>query len=288
MTTRREPGALGAADEMHDRVIGELFDDLCRPEVAGTGGLHDDGPSKAARREYAEILGLLPHALELLEPRRGARAELLAAVRGGSGSAGGERRARAPRPAAPSRRGWLLPLAAGLILALGGLAAWQVQRLEGQRRQIAELASRLGAAEREAQELTEQRRRLAELDDRLAMVTSPGVEFCSLRPVGREPAQPASRGALFVAADHQHWFLHIDGLAPSPQGRAYQLWFIVGDGSAVSAGTFDAAPGGRVELGAETMPSGTRAVSVTLEPAGGSPLPSGPPILYGDQVMRLL
>jgi anti-sigma-K factor RskA len=36
------------------------------------------------------------------------------------------------------------------------------------------------------------------------------------------------------------------------------------------------------------MPRGTRAVVVTLEPAGGSPQPSGPQVLAGDQMQELL
>ena len=59
-------------------------------------------------------------------------------------------------------------------------------------------------------------------------------------------------------------------------------------GAMVSAGTFDPRPGIRTELTSETMPGGTVAVSVTLEPLGGSAEPSSPPLLYGDEVMRIL
>ena len=182
---------------------------------------------------------------------------------------------------------WALPLAAVLVFALLGLSGWQYLQLEQQRQTIDRLADQLDEANWQADQLAEYQGRLDRLNSKLALVTSSGVEVCTLKPVG-DPAPAESRGVLYVASDHQHWYLKIDGLLPCPQGRSYQVWFINEDGEPVSGGTFDPKAGVRVELSSETMPAGTVAVSITLEPAGGSPEPSGPRVLYGDEAMRIL
>ncbi|MGB6849487.1 MAG: anti-sigma factor, partial [Thermoanaerobaculia bacterium] len=182
---------------------------------------------------------------------------------------------------------WALPLAAGLVFALLGLSGWQYVQLERQRGTIDRLAAQLDEAHQRTAQLAEYQGRLESVDSRLALVTSSGVEVCTLKPVG-DPAPAESRGVLFVASNRQHWYLKVEGLVPCPQGRSYQLWFITEDGVPVSAGTFDPKVGIRVELSSETMPAGTVAVSITLEPAGGSPEPSGPAVLYGDEAMRIL
>ena len=120
------------------------------------------------------------------------------------------------------------------------------------------------------------------------VLTSADVEVCNLMPAGTEPPQPQAGGALYVTADHKRWYLKIDGLDGSPEGRAYQLWFITEGGGPVSAGTFHAKPGVRLERISDEVPAGMIAVKVTLEPVGGSPEPTGPPVLYGDEVMRIL
>ena len=134
-----------------------------------------------------------------------------------------------------------------------------------------------------AQALLAAREESSAARDQLAFVTQPGVEVCPLRPRAAVEGDPY--GVLYVAPDHQHWYLALRGLEPQPEGQAYQLWFVVEDG-AVSAGTFTV-EGDQVELGSESMPEGTRGVMVTLEDASGSERPSGPEVLFGDEVMRL-
>ncbi len=182
---------------------------------------------------------------------------------------------------------WTLPLAASLTLLLLGLTGWQYVQLEEQRQTIDRLSSQLDETRVRMGLLAQYRDQVANFRSRLTLVTSPGVEVCTLKPVTKAVA-PDSWGVLFVAADHQHWYLKIDGLEPCSRGQSYQLWFVTEGGRSVSAGTFDPQPGVRVELSSETMPAGTKAVSITLEPAGGSETPSGPAVLYGDQVMQIL
>jgi anti-sigma-K factor RskA len=92
---------------------------------------------------------------------------------------------------------------------------------------------------------------------------------------------------LFVAADHQHWMFAVEGLAPAPDLQEYQLWFLVGE-RPVSGGTFRVETGRRVELSSPTMPAGTTAVAITLEPRGGMPRPTGPQVLFGDRLIEVL
>jgi anti-sigma-K factor RskA len=126
------------------------------------------------------------------------------------------------------------------------------------------------------------------MQEQLSLVTSKGVEVCTLHPKAVEAANSGARGKLFVASDHQHWYLRIDDLLPCPQGRSYQLWFVTADGSAIDGGILEVEHGVQLEVISDSMPNGTVAVNITLEPAGGSESPSGPSILYGDEVMRIL
>ena len=159
--------------------------------------------------------------------------------------------------------------------------------MERQQIEIVRLDRRLQEVDQQSEELARYRQGLAEAQAKLAVLAASGVEVCSLFPVGERLASEPT-ATLFVAPDHQHWYLRIDDLEPSPQGHAYQLWFHTDNGTPVSAGTFEPRPGIRMELTSETMPDGTVAVSVTLEPAGGSAEPSGEPLLFGNEVMRIL
>jgi anti-sigma-K factor RskA len=64
-------------------------------------------------------------------------------------------------------------------------------------------------------------------------------------------------------------------------GAVYQLWLFTNT-APVSAGTFTPEPDGRVTFAIDppaNVPRPVTGVSVTLEPAGGQPLPSGPTVL---------
>lgn len=237
----------------------------------------DPAERRRIERLDVEVLASLARALWPARPRLGARAALLAAAASEGRS---PRRRVAPQVGS---RGWL-PLAATLAALALGAAGFLWPRLENQRETLLALQA-------EVEELRAQTTRLAarERDARqqLALVGSPGVAVCPLRQRAVSPLGGAPSGVLYVAADHQHWYLALHGLLPCPEGRVYQLWFVAPEG-AVSAGTFRPEAGAAVELSSATMPVGTRAVRITLEASGGAPAPSGPEILFGDQPMQLL
>lgn len=279
---------------LEDRLAGELLDRLNESILPASGGgeAAKDEASEYLLRTYLEVVGLLPYELEPVQPSPATKNRLLAHLTTEDDSPhtkqAGQVALTSPTRDAGGWRSWALPLAAGLAVALVGVSGWQRINMDRQREEIAKLSGHLRQVNLESAELAQYRQQLAEAQAKLAVLASSGVEVCSLHPVDEQIAAPLPTATLFVAPDHQHWYLRIDGLEPSPEDHAYQLWFITDEGAQVSGGTFDPQPGTRLELTAETMPGGTVAVSVTMEPVGGSAEPSSPPLLYGDEVMRIL
>lgn len=65
-------------------------------------------------------------------------------------------------------------------------------------------------------------------------------------------------------------------MAAAPEGQDYQLWFVHGDETAISAGLLPR-DGSQVLL--EGKPASAVAVAITLEPAGGSEQPTSEPLV---------
>jgi hypothetical protein len=205
---------------------------------------------------------------------------------------------RPPRPTSftpPPRRvrrpsRWPLALAASLALVFAGVSGFLYTQLAQQRDTIDALFQQLDR-EHSRVESASRRASRAEADalslqEKFALVTSPAVEASPMRPAGNAPLQPAARGVLFVASDHQHWYLCLHGVAPAPAGKTYKLWFVA-DGIPVSGGTFTARPGAPVELSSKQMPAGTKGVMVTMEADPEAPKPAGPEVLRAAGVYQL-
>jgi hypothetical protein len=201
------------------------------------------------------------------------------------------------RSPSPRPRRWAWPAVAALAAAVIGLGAFSLglwrelgQAREQLLRQAADrqaLAGRLAELEREGSLAAVARDELAATREQLALVTAPTTEVCPLRPPARQPVAPQARGLLYVAADHQHWYLRAQGLEAPGEGRVYHLWFVVGE-RPVSAGDFELA-GDEATMTSPTMPEGTSAALVTVEAAAGvGDRPSGPVVLYGSELARLL
>jgi len=270
-------------------VVERLLDELSRGGELDTAV---SGPQGQVHREYLELVGLVGAAVEPIEPPPAIKERLLAEVGGTAGAASAAEVVAMPTPSGARSgtraRRWALPLAASLALALAGFSGYQAAQLTSQRATIDQLSQRLEEVEARTPMVAAVRGQLAVARDRMAMITGRGVEICALRPMAMEAKRANSRGVLYVAADHQRWYLTIEGLTPCKKGGSYQLWFVPADGAPVSAGTFDVGEGVRVELSSDTMPDATRAITVTLEPAGGSQEPTGPAVLHGDEVMAIL
>lgn len=205
---------------------------------------------------------------------------------------------RVPRPTSltpPPRRAvrparWPLALAASLALVFAGFSVVLYLQLKQQRDTIDALGQQLDLERGRAASAVKQARQ-SEADalsmrEKFALITSPAVEASPMRPPAANPLQPAARGVLFVASDHQHWYLCLHGVEPAPAGKTYKLWFMA-DGGPVSGGVFTARPGEPVELSSKEMPAGTKAVKVTLEADPGTPKPAGPDVLQAAGVYQL-
>lgn len=211
----------------------------------------------------------------------------------GEGGEGGRPPVPFPAGAAavrPSRR-WPATLAAVLAFALLGLSLVLGFANLRQRQTIAHLRSELDDQRRQAQEadlrLRQAESQLHEMRGNLSLVAQYAVEALPLQPVAEQPMFPTARGVLFVAPDHQHWYMSVRGLGPAGEGQTYQLWFVA-DTATVSGGTFTARPGEQAELSSAEMPAGTRGVLVTLEPGPGSPAPTGPEVLRATNVYPIV
>jgi len=273
-------------------------------DPSAAGPPRGDETTETLARLYTEVLGLISFELDPVAPSAGARERLLAAI-GASPVA----RAPEPRPApvsapampaaptaitealrTPPRHSsgpiprrhsrWPLALAATLALAFAGASVWLWQLQQGQSAEIAELRQELDARRqlnaRMDQEVQQTRTEIEKMRSRFALVTSPAVDVRPLRPVGDQ--QPNARGMLFVAPDHQHWYLSLEGLQPATGGGVYKLWWMTEQG-ARDGGSLVAQNGEKIQMSSDEMPAGIRDVVVTLEPDPGSAQPTGPEIL---------
>lgn len=169
--------------------------------------------------------------------------------------------------------------AAVLVLAVGGLAAVVVSLQD----QVADLEVVAGAAEQTSSELRRVTERLADLEQEAAdapILTSSSVTDVLAAPdavtvsvthddvLGRVVASPTRGEAVFVA----------EGWDPAPHEHTYVLWLITPEG-AVPAGLFDPDEQGRATRVMTGDVAGATAVGITIEPEGGSPVPSEEPMM---------
>lgn len=105
------------------------------------------------------------------------------------------------------------------------------------------------------------------------LVTAPGSKTAEL--AGTEQAAGAT--AKIAYDKNGHAMLMASGLPPAPQGKEYQLWFIVDSKPPMPGKSFapDSAGHGTLtdQVPREAMDAAVFAI--TLEPAGGMPAPTG-------------
>ncbi len=110
-------------------------------------------------------------------------------------------------------------------------------------------------------------------------ITEPEV-FQTIRLTGTEAA-PAATGLLVVSPDGEHGTLVVDSLSPLGSEQQYQLWLISEDGQRTDGGVFSVSDEGYGSLWIESPQplSSYPAFGITIEPAGGSPGPTGDKVL---------
>lgn len=93
------------------------------------------------------------------------------------------------------------------------------------------------------------------------------------------PGPEGMRATTVLSAQQGKAMFMTTGMAPAPDDRVYQLWFIEPGGTATSAGLLSTTTTERTEPLIAAMPAGTAQLGVTIEPPGGSPAPTTTPII---------
>jgi anti-sigma-K factor RskA len=92
-------------------------------------------------------------------------------------------------------------------------------------------------------------------------------------------AAPRATGVIVLSADGEYGSLVVDGLPDLDPDSQYQLWLIQ-DGERTSGGVFSVHEGyGQMEIVAPQPLSSYEGFGITVEPAGGSPGPTGDKVL---------
>jgi anti-sigma-K factor RskA len=93
----------------------------------------------------------------------------------------------------------------------------------------------------------------------------------------------AGSGRVLVDADTGEAHVVLAGLPVPEPGKTYELWAIRGDRPPEPAGliTVGATPATAARVARITAPHDVAAFAVSIEPAGGSPSPTGPIVLVG-------
>lgn len=184
------------------------------------------------------------------------------------------------RPAYLAGRWQLLAAAALLaVAAVWGLVrqasmATEIERLRGERRQ---LAARADALERRVAEAQAESARLART---LSILAAPGVESVRLAGMG---ASHSAVGRTYVDAADRKAVFYAFGLPALGPDKTYQLWYIDDQDNPTSAGVFnvDARGKGSVVIDGALPVEHVQAWAVTVEPRGGRQQPTGPMALAG-------
>lgn len=109
-------------------------------------------------------------------------------------------------------------------------------------------------------------------------VTEPEV-LGTIPLIGTE-VSPYATGLLVISQDGEHGTLVVDGLGPLSKEQQYQLW-LIRDGQRTSGGVFSVSEEGYGSLWISSPEplSSYSAFGITIEPAGGSPGPTGDKVL---------
>jgi anti-sigma-K factor RskA len=153
----------------------------------------------------------------------------------------------------------------GLLVSL--IVLWQQNRAA--RAELARIAA-------EMQRTQEQ---LAREHEALQLITTPGAKMAEL--AGTRMAPGASAKLAYDRSGHA--MLMAKGLPPTPSGKAYQLWYIVGNKPMPGkVFTTDEAGNGTLQDQMPAVAHDGAVFAITLESTGGTQSPTGPIYLSGS------
>ena len=212
--------------------------------------------------EYREIGALLPLATPRAKPHATLRKRVLDRVR---------QEARDVTPITRQRRThWIFGLA--WAAAIGGLLVGGTQW-----RNARNLSGELAALQQRADELTAA---LAGREATLDNILEPSTVLFLLTSTEQLP--PGIQ--LFWNRRDNSVVLHAFELQPAPTSREYQLWFLPRDGAPIPAITFSSDADGHRLVTLPGPPADVEIIgaAVTIEPVGGSTVPTPPIMLLGE------
>ena len=222
-----------------------------------------------ALRSGNDVVAKLAHLFAPASPSEALRARIERASARRTPEGAAELRRPPRRVRLASAASWV----ALAVAALFGVNEWRDAaqlREQLEREQLAQREAReqLALAESRAAELA---REHAELNELINAVAARDARELALSGVvgGARAFVHGNRVVLFV-----------NGLPSAPAGKTYQAWAIAG-GVPRSAGVFDTNAAGHARHGSAlaTPIAADAVIAVTVEPAGGVPLPTGPIIL---------
>jgi len=88
-------------------------------------------------------------------------------------------------------------------------------------------------------------------------------------------------GTITVYTEEDLAVLEASGLQPLDEGKTYQMWAL-SDDAPVGIAVFEPSPDGTISTSIEADLSGVDLIAVTVEPAGGSAMPTTDPVLTGE------
>lgn len=111
------------------------------------------------------------------------------------------------------------------------------------------------------------------------MVMSPDTVAIKLAAVG--PRFAGGGRVLYNA--RQGALIYSGSIPPAEAGKAYELWVVPQEGNPIPAGLVSVNPLGEGSVVLPRIPAGVafKAFAITLEPAGGTPAPTGPFVQTG-------
>lgn len=170
-------------------------------------------------------------------------------------------------------------LAALLVVAVyagraGGNANQSQQALAAAQQEIAQLQSQVDRLVQVNQQLEQQ---IASDRSQLAIFANADRVVA----LAGTPDAPNASGAFYVGPESG--LLVLRNLPPLPAEQTYELWLIPGEGAPVPAGLVQVAADGSntFPIPLAGQPTNYAAVGLSIEPAGGSPSPTGPIVLLG-------
>ncbi len=219
------------------------------------------------QREVADARAVaegLAHTVEAVNPPAALRARVLEAATA---------TANPPTPAGVLP--WWLAAAASVAAIVSGLGWWNATErlarteaaLQAARQTLAVAQSQMAAAQSVADRVTGQ----------LDVLSAGDAVRVDLK---EQPAAPGASGRVYWSRSRGTTFTAAS-LPPLDAGRVYQLWFVT-TGPPVSAALVTPDAAGRFET-VVPSPAGIEptAFALTVEPAGGSPGPTGAMLLVG-------